>query len=362
MSRKRKQRESESPVAPQRSRWPLAVVVVLAVCSVVLATQWSRWFSPESTEREPLKPPEVTEGTIPADVGQSFQAMDNPARDGWDTEVFSQQADKALKILAGFVARPKSIEAKALAPLLAEEFACAPLLPKDRTVAFSDGSTTVERSRKPVGGKSDQAYEGPAGCAEALKDWLAPFAEASGVRAKFKLFRVARNGDTVTTRQYVSVSARLKEGMIEQNATWEIRWNTSADSPSIAAIDVVDFEQVVYKNAAGAMFADCTRSVLKGNDSYQRQFLTGWGERLSRSQDVRYSFLLGNPGLAVGDVNGDGLDDLYVCQEEGLPNRLFLQNKDGTATDVSRAWGGGTGCTVRAACCCWTSTTTVTRT
>jgi hypothetical protein len=40
-------------------------------------------------------------------------------------------------------------------------------------------------------------------------------------------------------------------------------------------------------------------------------------------------------GIAVGDANGDGLDDLYLCQPGGLPNRMFLQNLDGTASDVS---------------------------
>ena len=41
----------------------------------------------------------------------------------------------------------------------------------------------------------------------------------------------------------------------------------------------------------------------------------------------------------MGDVNGDGLDDLYVCQEQGLPNRLFLHQSDGSAEDVSDKWG-----------------------
>jgi len=40
-------------------------------------------------------------------------------------------------------------------------------------------------------------------------------------------------------------------------------------------------------------------------------------------------------GLTVGDANGDGLDDLYVCQPGGLPNRLFLQTPEGTAVDFS---------------------------
>ena len=44
----------------------------------------------------------------------------------------------------------------------------------------------------------------------------------------------------------------------------------------------------------------------------------------------------GHHGLAVGDVNGDGLEDLFLCQPGGLPDRLFVQNADGTATDISR--------------------------
>jgi len=44
-------------------------------------------------------------------------------------------------------------------------------------------------------------------------------------------------------------------------------------------------------------------------------------------------------GLAIGDVNGDGLDDLYICQPGGLPKRLFIQNADGTATERSAEAG-----------------------
>ena len=44
-------------------------------------------------------------------------------------------------------------------------------------------------------------------------------------------------------------------------------------------------------------------------------------------------------GLAIGDVNGDGLEDVYICQPGGLPNRLYVQNADGSA-DRSLARGG----------------------
>src|SRR5262249_10417444 len=43
----------------------------------------------------------------------------------------------------------------------------------------------------------------------------------------------------------------------------------------------------------------------------------------------------------VGDYDGDGLDDVYVCQPSGLPNRLFRNQGDGTFKDVTEAAGVG---------------------
>ena len=52
--------------------------------------------------------------------------------------------------------------------------------------------------------------------------------------------------------------------------------------------------------------------------------------RIDRAAGVAFQ---GMQGLAVGDVDGDGLDDVYVCQQVGLPNRLFVRHPDGTTTD-----------------------------
>ena len=49
----------------------------------------------------------------------------------------------------------------------------------------------------------------------------------------------------------------------------------------------------------------------------------------------------GNNGLAVGDFDNDGRDDLYVCQPAGLPNRLYHNRGDGTFEDVTAKCGVG---------------------
>jgi hypothetical protein len=49
--------------------------------------------------------------------------------------------------------------------------------------------------------------------------------------------------------------------------------------------------------------------------------------------------IVGIHGLALGDVDGDELDDLFLCEPGGLPNRLLLHKADGTVRDVSAVSG-----------------------
>ena len=47
----------------------------------------------------------------------------------------------------------------------------------------------------------------------------------------------------------------------------------------------------------------------------------------------------GHHGVSVGDADGDGLDDLYVAQPSGLPNRLYRARGDGTFEDATERAG-----------------------
>ncbi len=83
------------------------------------------------------------------------------------------------------------------------------------------------------------------------------------------------------------------------------------------------------------------RRLWASTDSYKNQMLRGvdhWRTVLDGACGID---VYGNNGLAVGDFDNDGFDDLYVCQPAGLPNRLYRNRGDGTFEDVTEAIRSG---------------------
>ncbi len=79
--------------------------------------------------------------------------------------------------------------------------------------------------------------------------------------------------------------------------------------------------------------------MLSGVEGYEAQLTRSFDYWRARSDKSLVADLLGAQGVVVGDVNGDHLDDVYVLQPGGLPNRLFVHQPDGTASDTSAEAG-----------------------
>lgn len=125
---------------------------------------------------------------------------------------------------------------------------------------------------------------------------------------------------------------------LQVTANWSARWSLD-EVPRLRSLDLLQYEEVRRNKGAGLGFTDVTHHVLGATPHYRSQVLTGidfWASRVTRLGDFS---LTGHHGLAVGDVNGDGLEDLYACDGGSLPNRLYLQQENGTLRDVSREAG-----------------------
>ncbi len=334
----------------------MVVIAILVAIAVILPRMKEEEDFPGvigSKENSTPRTQEV-EWTPPVDdgrptrlfMGKSWAEVDDPESDGWDSEAFHDQVTAQLKSLSKLFHSGEPLSESEGEKLVVDGFSCGALVPGNLEVVFSDGTVAVARSD---GGSSSASFAGRDGFSGALEEIARIFRGATDLRVKFKVFDIRENagedagekeGQGSITKQYFSISGRSKKSYIEQKSTWETRWSVSGDlAPKLASIEISDFEQVTTVEGNETLFTDCTTSVLGKNADFEEQFLRGMSEWFERAQDARYFALLGAAGLSVGDVNGDGMDDVFSCQEGGLPNRLFLQNPDGTATDVSKEWG-----------------------
>lgn len=159
----------------------------------------------------------------------------------------------------------------------------------------------------------------------------------------FEIFECSPTAGTPLT---VNASIRYEIVGVNQDRSRESRigiWNTGwirDDSGAWQASQWNTTGETVNRTAR-PLFVDITGRVFEGNESYKEQLLHGadyWRTVLDGAIGVD---VYGNNGVAVGDFDNDGFDDLYVCQVAGLPNRLYRNRGNGTFEDVTEKSGVG---------------------
>lgn len=249
----------------------------------------------------------------------------NPALDGWDTEAFSNHAQGQLNRLGSLLCDPGSLTASALEELVTPTATAPSLLPTEQfTPVYSSPDLTVKRL------PSSTTRPGTPLSREHFATLASAFASP---RFKFKLFKVRPLNATQTeTRQFVALSDEQRE----LNATWTIVWDHA--TTRIQSI-TLDEGELVTRATPKPLLSDATGSWLESRDDLTEHLGHGINHWQGRIEKVLSMHYFGHNGLAVGDVNGDGLDDLYLCQAAAVPNKLFLQQKDGTTREVAAAAG-----------------------
>ena len=156
----------------------------------------------------------------------------------------------------------------------------------------------------------------------------------------FKLFGIDRDGEHLKTRQRLTARGTRAGNDVQTHAVVDATWLTSKQGPPhLVAFSMPRLFQNERFSEVTVLFEDITSSVLGDNPAWAEQLRLGmntWARRIDRSLQPDF---LGYHGLAVRDVDGDDLEDLYLCQPGGLPNLLFRQRSDGKLVDISSAAG-----------------------
>ena len=260
----------------------------------------------------------------------SQEIFDDPSQDGWESEAASALLQTKLKKMVGnYLVSGKldqiKIQSEAKSGLVRESdfelierdelFTRKAIkleyLPIEPTVTFEEGF------KKILGSISNTS-------------------EQNEAYFRLKVSEIVLK-DTVAQTKVLFYAASKGVGKRTQiNSSWNVTWSISSDheTVSLQSLEILSHEELTL-DGDKKWFADATLALFEDDKAFTEQLQKGVSSWLNEIERFAGSNIYSRHGFAIGDVNGDGLDDLYICQPGGLPNRLFLKQNDGTLVDQS---------------------------
>ncbi|HTV04616.1 MAG TPA: FG-GAP-like repeat-containing protein [Acidobacteriaceae bacterium] len=172
-----------------------------------------------------------------------------------------------------------------------------------------------------------------------VQTWLGHAAHIE--TAEFEIYGIEQTGDSplaVRTQTRYDVVIHRSDGRREERVgAWKSNWTRDSSGSWTAHRWEADEETVAVSH--GPVFIDVSEQALGAIPSYKDQIIYGadyWRTVLDGACGID---LYNNTGVAAGDFDNDGVDDLYICQPAGLPNRLYRNRGDGTFEDVTETAG-----------------------
>ena len=117
---------------------------------------------------------------------------------------------------------------------------------------------------------------------------------------------------------------------------WDMLWESTAGGWKMRELLARPLRELT---APRPWFEDITNAALGQNPSFTRQLSHGIDFYRGLLDEAVGVDVYGHQGIAVGDVDGDGLEDIYVLQPSGLPNRLLHNDGNGRFSDRTHEAG-----------------------
>lgn len=344
------------PSAPRRCRRALrpggllALLVSLLVALLCIGVSAQRGGPAQGggpTQGDPVYRPKLA---VPESLAPFLKHLE-PGSDAFPLEKTAPQLEARLRewgdaLRSGSGGGGSRASANVIQRLLAPSFRGGRLLTDDDAKAAADAPFVVTRTA-------------PAPTASAAAPALSLDARAFGA----ELQRLVADVREVTTTEFLVTSIAIADASpptapqalrtdvrydivgtgtaawrVARSGTWRMMWRSGAAGWQIA--EWSDASHVTSR-AKSPVFAEVTQHALGSNESYWRHLTTDLDTWSSRLDSLVTFDSNGHHGVSVGDADGDGLDDLYVSQPGGLPNRLFRARGDATFEDITDRAGVG---------------------
>lgn len=260
------------------------------------------------------------------------------ALDRFATEKYADRIEAVLRRWSGAL-RKSSGDVSAISDSCAFDFVGTAAKPRDSRMIRSRAGIEVRRNafmKDSVLGRDAFLQE--------LRSVLNPFKEIH--TAEFQVTSIAESthdsGAILQTRVRYEIAGPGRDSYREQRiGEWDVTWKLSPEpsvDPSVTSWRFLEEEEA---RAKGPVFADIASRSFVACPSFAQQLSHGsdyWRTTLDAACGID---IYGHNGVAVGDIDGDGFDDLYICQPAGLPNRLYRNRGDGTFEDITEQSGLG---------------------
>jgi Flp pilus assembly protein TadD/peroxiredoxin len=260
----------------------------------------------------------------------------SPGEDAFPEEKIAEEVAERLARLSRLLREKPAQIGGSLDWLLATDFKGGSLTPAEEVAVGSSNSFEVARGKGTTPPVGDRALFG-----QQLAALVAGLSEVTTAEFLVTAIEPERGGtpSVRTDVRYDLVGTGPGAWRAERVGRFRMVWRRGEDGAW--RVSEWTASDQVKSRAPHPVFTEVTETSFGQIPSFTSQLASGLDAWLATLDSVFMLDSMGHHGVSVGDADGDGLDDLYVSQPAGLPNRLYRNRGDGSFEDWTERSGLG---------------------